>query len=129
MTTPGDQPLRSDFEHLSNAVQHLTRTLEGFPVQMAATYVRQDVYAAHQELHRKVHQELEGDLVDLHEAIKADIANLHGAYTKDMTGLKQSVEELKGSNQWIWRTLVATVLPVVVNAIVVAIVLTATGGR
>lgn len=98
--SPDDQPLRRDFEHLSATVEKLTRTLEGLQVMMAATYVRQDVYAANQELHKRTHEEQAGD-----------------------------IEGLKSNNTWLWRSIVVAVLPIVLNAIVLAIVLNATGGR
>jgi hypothetical protein len=116
--SPDDQPLRRDFEHLSQTVEKLTRTLEGLQVMMAATYVRQDVYAAHQKLHDKTHDELAGDIVTLGDGL-----------TDGIKGLKESVDGLKANNQWWWKALVNAVLPIVVNAIVLAIVLSAAGGK
>lgn len=95
MPPPDTGPTRSDYKHLSDNVEKLTRTLEGLQVQMAATYVRQDIYERDQEKHDLVHQ----------------------GHAEDIAGLK-------ANNQWFWRTLVSAVLPVVVSAVMAAVILT-----
>jgi hypothetical protein len=59
------EPSRSDFEHLSRAVDKLTLTLERLPEAMAETYVRKDVFQKTQELHDKTHVEQRDDIDNL----------------------------------------------------------------
>lgn len=65
MAPTDDAPTRRDFEHLSDTVAKLTRTLEGLQVMMAATYVRQDVYERDQKLHEQVHEAQDEALEDI----------------------------------------------------------------
>lgn len=73
--TPEDTQARRDLERLHEvqqtlikSVDKLNSSIEGLHIQMAATYVRQDVYEANQQLHKQVHQELRGDISGLQKA-------------------------------------------------------------
>jgi hypothetical protein len=106
MTDTNGGPSRGDFAYLSEAVKKLTRTMESFQTMMAETYVRKDVYLERERLHDRTHHDQD----------------------EEADGLKDQINGLKSNNQWIWRALVSALLPVLVSAIVMALIISA-GGR